>query len=167
MPQLEPSNSDTWVSTRLRLRAGCLAVDGEAVIHRGDLDLAGSVRSLTGWLAPWWPWCIFRASSPPSAKREHLVAEADAEHRLARVRPGRLGSSARHRHRSPPGRRGRSTGRCLSGSWASTSCAAGADAGSTVTSAAMVEARQSQDVALDPEIEGDDVVLPGLPRGGR
>jgi hypothetical protein len=38
------------------------------------------VRSLTGWLAPWWPWFILRVFAP-KRQRQHLVAEADAEQR--------------------------------------------------------------------------------------
>jgi hypothetical protein len=40
MPQLEPSNSEMWVC--VAPSAGRL-VDRKAVVHRGDLDLAGGL----------------------------------------------------------------------------------------------------------------------------
>ena len=57
-----------------------------------------SARRLTGWLAPRWPWCIF-AVLRADREAEQLVAEADAEQRLAGLqhRPD-------HRHRIVAGR---------------------------------------------------------------
>ena len=57
------------------------AVDGEAVIHRGDLDLAGGevlhrmVRAVMALMH------LLRRAAEREA--EHLMAEADAEHRQA------------------------------------------------------------------------------------
>ena len=82
MPQFEPSNSDTWVcSTFCRQR---LLVDREAVIHRGDLDLAGGqvlhrmVRAVVA--------LMHLHGLAAEREAEHLVAEADAEGRRAASR---------------------------------------------------------------------------------
>ena len=56
-------------------------------------------RSLTGWLAPRWPRAIL-AVRPPSASASNLVAEADAEDRLAGG-----DQFPQHRHRIFAGRR--------------------------------------------------------------
>ena len=88
------------------------------------------VLSLTGWFAPWWPWCIFMVL-PPTRQAQHLVAEADAEGRHLLVEQP-SGSPARHIRRSRPDRRGRSTGTRRRASSASTSSAV-AVAGTTVT----------------------------------
>jgi hypothetical protein len=81
MPQLEPSNSDTWVCFT---PAGRLSPSTEKPWFIEVISTLPVVMSLTGWLAPWWPWCILRRRGA-ERQRQHLVAEADAEHRLAGV----------------------------------------------------------------------------------
>ncbi len=61
-------------------------------------------RSFTGWLPPRWPNFSLNVR-PPSARREDLVAEADAEQRRAPRRPAR--ARWRRRRAAPPDRRGR------------------------------------------------------------
>ena len=90
-PQLEPSNSDTWVSTALAGRRR--AVDREAVVHRGDLDLAGRRDpSPDGWRrdgpdASSWSWR--RPRAPASGGRGRCrrsgfcsISVADHRHRI-------------------------------------------------------------------------------------
>ena len=75
MPQFEPSNSDTCVSSAFAGRLA--AIDREAVVHRHDLDLAGGEvldRMVGAMMA-------LRHLDGPRADREpqELMAEADAE----------------------------------------------------------------------------------------
>ena len=95
-PQFEPSNSDTWVSATFAGQAR--AIDREAVIHRGDLDLAGR-EILDRMVGAVMALVHFHG---PAAERdaEHLMAEADAEDR----QPG-IDQRADHRHRIFSGRR--------------------------------------------------------------
>jgi hypothetical protein len=80
MPQLEPSNSETWVSRRWG--SDC-RVDREAVVHRGDLDLAGGevLHRMVGAVMA----LMHLHGLGAEREAEHLVAEADAEGRRARV----------------------------------------------------------------------------------
>ena len=52
MPQFEPSNSDTWVSTAF---AGSVARSTAKPWFIEVISTLPVVRSFTGWLAPWWP----------------------------------------------------------------------------------------------------------------
>ena len=105
MPSLLPSNRLMCV-TVTPSGSDCL-VDREAVVLAGDLDLAGGqvLDRLVGAAM-----AARQLVGPPAQReRQQLMAEADAEQRLA----GRQHAlDRRHRigRRSPPDRRGRSTG---------------------------------------------------------
>ena len=110
MPWTVPSNSERWVTSTFVGQAGVR--HREAVVLAGDLDLAGGQvldRVVGAVMAE-------RHLLGPAAQRQpqHLVAEADAEHRLAAVDqlPDLRHGIAR---RSPPDRRGRSTSTTPSG----------------------------------------------------
>ena len=84
-----------------------VAVDREAVVHRGDLDLAGGLvlhRMVGAVMA-----LMHLQRLGADREAEHLVAEADPEGRHVLARSP-AGSPAPHICRSRPGRRGRSTG---------------------------------------------------------
>ena len=106
MPQFEPSNSETWVSTAFAGRRR--AVDREAVVHRGDLDLAGGevLHRMVGAVVA----LVHLHGLRADRDAEHLVAEADAEGRHAAVDQA-CGSPAPHIRRWRPDRRGRWRGR--------------------------------------------------------
>ena len=65
----------------LDIRRQAVAIDGEAVIHRGDLDLAGGEvlhRMVRAVMA-----LMHLARGAAEREPQHLMAEADAEHRQA------------------------------------------------------------------------------------
>ena len=79
MPWIVPSNSERWVTS---MPSGSSVVgDREAVVLAGDLDLAGGQvldRVVGAVMAEG-----HLLGAPAQRQPEHLVAEADAEHRLA------------------------------------------------------------------------------------
>ncbi len=151
-------------SRRTARRASLAHVGGQACrrstakpwFMRGDLDAAiGAVRQrLTGWLAPRWPWCIL-VRLRADREAEQLVAEADAEHRLARP----PSSCLDHRHRIDAGR-GRVAGAVgeehAVGRWRHDLVERVAVAGTTVTRAPAAH-EVAQDVALGAVVDRDDV----------
>ena len=80
-PQFDPSNSETCVCSTFF--GSDVLVDREAVVHRGDLDLAGGEilhRMVRAVMA-----LMHLHGLAAEREAEHLVAEADAECRRAGV----------------------------------------------------------------------------------
>ena len=90
MPQLEPSNNDTWVSAALAGRD--FAIERKTMVHRDDLDLVGRevLDRMVGAVMTLLHLKRARADRQP----EHLVAETDAEDRNPR---GEQALDRRHR----------------------------------------------------------------------
>ncbi len=87
---MEPSNSETWVSAARS--AGRLARSTAKPWFIETISTLPVVRSFTGRLAPWWP-CFHLDGRRAQRQGQHLVAEADAEHRHLAVQ-----QLADHRH---------------------------------------------------------------------
>ena len=154
---MEPSNSDTCVSST---PAGSVARStGEAVVHGRDLHLVGGevlhrvVRAVVA--------LVHLVRLGAQRQRQHLVAEADAEHRQARVDQlldlghrvfaggGRIARTVRQEHAVRLAledvlglRRRRHDGHLAAGA-----------------------GEAAQDVALQAVVDGDDVELRVLLRG--
>ena len=149
---MEPSKSETWVSSASAGRLSRSTVKPWFIETISTLPVVKSLHRVVGAVMA----LVHLHGLGAERQAQHLVAEADAEHRLA---AGDELLDLRHGvvRRWPPDRRGRWTGRRRR------DCARGSPrqwrvAGTTVTLHPDV-AEAAQDVALDAVIDGHDVKL--------
>ncbi len=158
MPQFEPSNSETCVCSTFF--GSVSLVHREAVVHRGDLDLAGGEvlhRMVRAVMA-----LMHLHGLAAEREAEHLVAEADAEGRRAAV-----DQLLDHRHRVFAGRR--RIARAVRQEHAvrlQRQDVFGRGRRRHHRHLAAGRGEQAQDVALDAVVDGDDmefaVLLPAV-----
>lgn len=125
-PQLEPSKRETWVSSTL---SGREAVSTAKPWFMEVISTLPVVWSMTGWFAPWWPWCIFTVRPPTASPIIWWPRQIPKVGMPLSITARIVGTAYSPVAAGSPGPLERKT---PSGWWASTSSAV-AVAGSTVT----------------------------------